>query len=83
MIFAAILKCESASGASDNSQQPFEFTLEEFYVYRTLVKDIGILKPEQVGDTIRVYRYLYLTMHLIRGLGKDPYKPVVTIEGIR
>ena len=66
--------------ASDKSLQPFQFTLEQPYVFHTLVKDIGILQAKKARTVIRVYRDLYLTMNTVRGLAKDQDKAVVTLE---
>ena len=55
-------------GVKKGGTQPVGFTLEEPYVYRTLVKDIGVLEPEQTKEVIRVYRDLYLIMNALRGL---------------
>ena len=48
-------------------------------MYRTLVKDIGILHPETARTVIRVYRDLYLTMNTIRGMVNQD-KAVATME---
>jgi type II secretory pathway pseudopilin PulG len=66
--------------ANDRSLQSFQFTLEQPYVYRTLVKDIGILQPETARTVIRVYRDLYLTMNTIRGMASNQDKAVATME---
>jgi hypothetical protein len=66
--------------ANDRSRQSFQFTLEKPYVYRTLVKDIGILQPETVRTVIRVYRDLYLTMNTIGGMAANQDKAVATME---
>jgi hypothetical protein len=66
--------------ASGKSLQSFEFTLEPPYVYRTLVKDIGILQADKAQTVIRIYRNLYLCMNLIRGLAKNQDKAVATME---
>lgn len=57
-----------------------QFTLEQPYVYRTLVKDIGTLESETARTVIRVYRDLYLTMNLIRGMARGQDKAVVTLD---
>ena len=49
-------------------------------MYRTLVKDIGILQPETARTVIRVYRDLYLTMNTIRGMAANQDKAVATME---
>src|SRR5712671_1506325 len=54
-----------------NAKSSVQFTLEQPYVYRTLVKDIGTLPPETARTVIRVYRDLYLTMNSIRGMARD------------
>jgi hypothetical protein len=59
---------------------PIQYTLEQPYVYRTVVKDIGVLEPNQAKDVIRVYRDLYLIMNSLRGLAKDTSKPVAILE---
>ena len=66
--------------ANDRSLQSFQFTLEQPYVYRTLVKDIGILQPETARTVIRVYRDLYLTVNTIRGMAANQDKAVATME---
>jgi hypothetical protein len=66
--------------ANDRSLQSFQFTLEQPYVYRTLLKDIGILHPETARNVIRVYRDLYLTMNTIRGMAANQDKAVATME---
>jgi hypothetical protein len=66
--------------ASDKSLQSFQFTLEQPYVFHTLVKDIGILQAKKAQTVIRVYRDLYLTMNTVRGLAKDQDKVVATLE---
>jgi hypothetical protein len=66
--------------ASDKSPLSFQFTLEQPYVFHTLVKDIGILQAKKAETVIRVYRDLYLTMNTVRGLAKDQDKAVVTLE---
>jgi hypothetical protein len=66
--------------ANGKSLQSFQFTLEQPFVYRTLVKDIGILRPEKAGAVIRVYRDLYLTMNMIRAMARNQDRAVVTIE---
>jgi len=66
--------------ANDRSLQSFQFTLEQPYVYRTLVKDIGILQPETARTVIRVYRDLYLTMNTIRGMARNQDRAVATME---
>jgi hypothetical protein len=66
--------------AGDKSVPSFQFTLEQPYVFRTLVKDIGILQAKKAQTVIRVYRDLYLTMNVVRGFAKDQDKEVVTLE---
>jgi hypothetical protein len=66
--------------ASDKSLKSFQFTLEKPYVYRTPIKDIGILKPEMARGVIRGHRDLYLVINLIRGMAKNPDRAVATIE---
>jgi hypothetical protein len=61
------------------SKEPFQFTLRRAYVYETLVKDIGILPPEQVKEVIRVHRDLYLLMQMIRDQADDSKAPVATL----
>jgi hypothetical protein len=69
--------------AGNKSTASFEFTLESPYVYRALVKDLGILPPKKAQAVISVYRELHLTMNSIRGLSGDPTTPVVTIQSKR
>jgi hypothetical protein len=66
--------------ASDRSSQSFQFTLQQSCVYRTLVKDIGILPPETAGTVIRVHRDLYLTMNTIRRMAANQDKAVAAME---
>ena len=66
--------------ATDRQPEAFEFTLEQPYVYRTLVKDLGILPPDKAGAVIRVHRDLYLYMNLIRGYGRNPDRSVVVLD---
>ena len=66
--------------ASDKSLQSLQFTLEQPYVFHTLVKDIGILQAKKAQTVIRAYRDLYLTMNTVRGLAKDQDKAVATLE---
>jgi len=65
---------------NDRSLPSFQFTLEQPYVYRTLVKDIGMLRPEKARTVIRVYRDLYLTMNVIRGMANNQDRAVATME---
>ena len=67
-------------GLRRKSAGPVQFTLEEPYVYRALVKDIGVLEPEQAQAVIRVHRDLYLLLRSIREVADDPDKPIAQIN---
>jgi len=67
-------------GLRRKSAGPAQFTLEEPYVYRALVKDIGVLEPEQAQAVIRVHRDLYLLLRSIREVADDPDKPIAQIN---
>jgi hypothetical protein len=59
---------------------PVHFTLEEPYVYRTLVKDIGTLGPETARRVIRVYRDVHLVTNVLRSLASNPENALAAIE---
>jgi len=73
---------EELEKISDAAQRKytFVFTLEQPYVYRALVKDIGTLQPDTADKVIRVYRDLYLAMNALRGMASNPDQAVVKIK---
>jgi hypothetical protein len=58
----------------------FYFTLERPYIYETLVKDIGVLAPEQAKEIIRTHRDLHLLMGLIRNQAVNPAAPIAELQ---
>jgi hypothetical protein len=57
----------------------FGFTLEQPYVYRALIKDIGVLEPDRARVVIRVHRDLYLLMNSIRSLANNPDQSIAEL----
>jgi hypothetical protein len=66
--------------AETRDQGDIKFTLEDNYVFRALVKDVGLLEHRKAADTIRAYRDVYLIVSELRGLADDPQQKLVRVS---